>query len=225
MEEEREAGTAWALRQERRLVRRLLDGDARAFEAFVERYFPGLYRFAMCRLGSAQAVDEVVQIVLEIAARRLETWRGEAPLHGWLLGICRREIQHYHQRVRRDREMMTPFLGDEAIRSVVERVRSNPAEEPEAAAQRSELLLQIGRVLDRLPENQALALELMYMEGHSSQEIAARLGLSDVATQSLLARARRAFRAAFVEERPVNVPVEQDRDTGTAAAGEVGDEH
>jgi RNA polymerase sigma-70 factor (ECF subfamily) len=189
--------SAIARQRDRRLVRRLLAGERGACEEFVSTYFARLYRFALYRLGSPQAVDEVVQAVLEVAARRLETWRGEATLYTWLVRICQHEIAHFRQRMLRDRALMTPFLNDEVMRRAVENVEALAAEGPEAEAERSELRLQIGRALDQLPEQQARALEMKYLDGESSQQIAARLGIGDVAVQSLLARARRGFREVF----------------------------
>ena len=63
-------------RRERKLVRRLLSGDQRAFKEFVDNYFPRLYRYARSRLGDDQAVDDVVQAALSNAALHLQTFRG-----------------------------------------------------------------------------------------------------------------------------------------------------
>jgi RNA polymerase sigma-70 factor (ECF subfamily) len=49
-------------------------------------------------------------------------------------------------------------------------------------------------VLDRLPARYGEALELKYIEGRSVEEIGDRLGIGHTAAQSLLARARVAFR-------------------------------
>jgi RNA polymerase sigma-70 factor (ECF subfamily) len=50
------------------------------------------------------------------------------------------------------------------------------------------------QVLETLPEHYARALEAKYGDGLSVEEIARQLGLTVVATQSLLARARETFR-------------------------------
>jgi DNA-directed RNA polymerase specialized sigma24 family protein len=50
------------------------------------------------------------------------------------------------------------------------------------------------RALKALPERYALALEAKYRDGFSVDEIANLLGLTSTAAQSLLARARDAFR-------------------------------
>jgi DNA-directed RNA polymerase specialized sigma24 family protein len=52
-------------------------------------------------------------------------------------------------------------------------------------------------VLDRLPAAYGDALEWKYMEGSSVEEIGRRLGIGTIAAQSLLARARTAFREAL----------------------------
>ena len=49
-------------------------------------------------------------------------------------------------------------------------------------------------MLDRLPGRYGDALEWKYIEGHSVEEIGQRLGIGHTAAQSLLARARVAFR-------------------------------
>ena len=77
---------------------------------------------------------------------------------------------------------------------MVESIETDPADDPEAATRRSEVITLIQFALDQLPEHYAAALELKYVEGFSSKEIAQRLETSDEALQSLLARARRAFR-------------------------------
>ena len=52
-------------------------------------------------------------------------------------------------------------------------------------------------VLDRLPARYGDALEWKYVEGRSVEEIGAELGIGHTAAQSLLARARVAFREAL----------------------------
>ena len=47
--------------------------------------------------------------------------------------------------------------------------------------------------LDKLPARYGDVLEWKYVEGHSIKEISARLDIGPEATQSLLARAKRAF--------------------------------
>lgn len=182
------------LLRDRKLAAKVLTGDEQAFRTFVDEYFPRLYRYARHRLKNEADVDDVVQVVLAQAARRLETYRGEATLLTWLVQICRHEISKSLHKSARDADMMAPFLNDDLLRSVVESIEIQDASEPEAQTQRIELISLIQFALDQLPERYATALEMKYIEGLNSQEIALKLDTSDEATQSLLARARRAFR-------------------------------
>jgi RNA polymerase sigma-70 factor (ECF subfamily) len=77
---------------------------------------------------------------------------------------------------------------------LVNQLQAPQGDEPQARAQRRQLIGRVRECLDRLPDLQAEALELKYVEGYRSKEIAERFGISDEAAQSLLARARRAFR-------------------------------
>jgi len=176
-----------------RLVRRLRNDDEPAMREFYDTYFPKLYRYATRRLASDRDIDDVIQRVLVIAARRIETYRGEATLLTWLIGICRHEIgRHYRATARRDSVMQ--FLDDDVLRAAVESLEAPATDEPETATRRSELAATIQTALDQLPGRYAEVLQLKYFEGHSSKEIATRFGIGDDAAQSLLARARRAFR-------------------------------
>jgi RNA polymerase sigma-70 factor (ECF subfamily) len=179
--------------RDRRLVRALLKNDQRAMHAFYDEYFPKLYRYAARRLRTPQDIDEVVQRVLTNAARRIETYRGDATLLTWLVQICRNEVsKHYKLSARED--ATTTFLDDDVLRAVVESLEAPVADEPEFAARNSELVAMVQMVLEHLPGRYADALELKYLDGFSSKEIAGRLGIGDEAVQSLLARARRSFR-------------------------------
>jgi len=194
MREDHPQPVSLRLAHDRRLARRVLAGDEAALRAFVDEYFPRLYRYARHRLRNESDVDDVVQVVLAQAARRLDTYRGEATLLTWLVQICRHEISRQLRENQRRDDMMVPFLNDDLLRAVVESIETGGSGSPEQETRRFELISLVQFALDQLPEHYATALELKYIEGCNSKEIAARLHISDEATQSLLARARRAFR-------------------------------
>lgn len=184
-------------REEARLVRRVLAGEEAAFHAFFDRFFPGLYRFALARLDrDATAAEEVVQETLCRAIAKLHTFRGEAALFTWLCTFCRHEIAALHRaRTRRGRPVE---LVEEvpAIRGALESLsRDDP--DPEITARRREVGRLVQVALDHLPERYARALEWKYIDGLSVREIAARLELSEKAAESTLTRAREAFRDGF----------------------------
>ncbi len=185
--------------RDKKLVRKILAGDELAFKSFVDEYFPKLYRYAYHRLGNKQDVEEVVQVVLSNAARWLGTFRGEATLLTWMVRICRNEISQHLAKLEQRNDLAMPFLDDDVLRSIVESIESDPGDEPEAVSQRNDLITLVQLALDQLPERYAAALELKYIEGYSSKEIARQFEIGDEAVQSMLARARRAFREVCSE--------------------------
>jgi RNA polymerase sigma-70 factor (ECF subfamily) len=182
--------------RDKRLARRVLRGDQRAIKAFCDEYLPKLYRFALSRLPTEQDADDVVQVVLTNAARRMETYRGEAPLLGWLYQICRREVSKHLGAAARHGTLVS-FQQDAATESAVAFATAPAADEPEVVSGTDQFAAQVHAALDQLPANYARALEMKYVDGYSSKEIAQRMKLADAAVQSLLARGRRAFRQLY----------------------------
>jgi RNA polymerase sigma-70 factor, ECF subfamily len=182
--------------QDKQLVKKMLAGDERSFDEFFARHFPGLYRFAFLRLGhDADMADEIVQETLCRAIRKLHTYRGEAMLFSWLCTFCRHEIS---AALKRKGRIAQVDLAEEAaeVRAALESLGSLDAD-PEASLRRRELGRLVQVVLDHLPPRYGSALEWKYLQDLSVKEIAERLHLSPKAAESLLTRARWAFRDGF----------------------------
>jgi RNA polymerase sigma-70 factor (ECF subfamily) len=176
----------------------MLRGDEVAFRRFFEGYFPRLYRFAVPRLaGDADAAKEVVQSTLIKAMRNLAGYRGEAALFSWLCQICRRQIVDYLRAHRRHADRIVPTEDNDEMRAVLESIEAPASDDPAHAYGAEETRRLVRTVLDRLPSRYGDALEWKYVEGRSVEEIAQALGMSPTAAQSLLARARAAFREAL----------------------------
>jgi RNA polymerase sigma-70 factor, ECF subfamily len=173
--------------EEKALVKRMLAGDEAAMEEFADGYFPGLYRFALARLGGdTELTRDVVQTTVCKALAKLETFRGEAPLLAWLCACCRNEIRmgfRKKQRLPRVVELEEDVASDR--------------DPPEGALARKEEVRHVHAVLDLLPPRYARALEWKYVERLSVKEIAERLRLGAKAAESLLTRARQAFRDGY----------------------------
>ena len=179
---------------DKRLVKQLLAGDQRAFDRFFEDNFARLYRFAMVRLSDdPEGAREVVQIVLTRAVRKMHTYRAESALFTWLCAICRNEISDWLSKQGRYRDHIVLVEDLPEIQAAVDSFQAPLQDSPERHYQRVEVLRLIQVALDRLPANYGNVLEWKYVEGHSVKEIARRLEIGTEATQSLLARAKRAF--------------------------------
>lgn len=187
---------------DKQLARRILDGDQRAFAEFFQRHAAALYRFAAARLGGeTDKVEELTQATLFRAISKLETYRGESSLFTWLCAVCRFEISAYH-RQRKRQPHLVEFVEDATeSRRAAERSAVGSTDDPETALQRKEFAERVHAVLDEIPSNYGEVLEWKYADGLSAREIAGRLGLSIKAAESVLTRAREAFRARFARRR------------------------
>ena len=179
---------------DKRLAKQLLAGDARAFDRFFDDNFARLYRFAIARLSDdPEGAQEVVQTTLTRAVRKMHTYRAEAAMFTWLCAICRNEISDWLRKQGRYRETVVLVEDFPELQAAVDSFQAPVSDSPERYYQRVEALRLIQVALDRLPAKYGNVLEWKYIEGHSVKEIAARLGIGTEATQSLLARAKRAF--------------------------------
>jgi len=183
---------------DRQLVERLLRGENAAFNEFFAENFGRLYRFASLRIKDEAAAHDVVQETLCRALRNLRGFRGEAALFTWLCQICRSQLSEHFERRGRHLKRFVPIEDDPAIQSMLEAMAA-PNSDPAELSRRNEVLRFVQVVLDRLPSHYGNALEWKYVEGASVEDIAARLGVQHAAAQSLLQRARLAFREMFEE--------------------------
>ena len=180
------------------LITAMLRGDEAAFRAFFTTYFPRVYRFALPRMsGDAEAAKEVVQTTLTKAMRSLAGYRGEAALFSWLCQICRRQIIDYVRANRRHAENVVLIDDSAELRAALESIEAPPGDEPAHDYDGVQTRRLVQSLLDRLPARYGDVLEWKYIEGRSVEEIGARLGIGHPAAQSLLARARVAFREAL----------------------------
>ncbi len=179
---------------DKRLVKQLLAGDQRAFDRFFEENFARLYRFAIARLSDdPEGAREVVQITLTRAVRKLDTFRAESALFTWLCAICRNEVSDWLRRQGRYRDHIVLVEDFPEVQAAVDSFQAPLEDGPERDYERAEALRLIQVALDRLPAKYGNVLEWKYVEGHSVKEISAMLEIGTEATQSLLARAKRAF--------------------------------
>jgi RNA polymerase sigma-70 factor (ECF subfamily) len=182
---------------DRELLDRVLRGDEDAFNSLVDEYYPRLYRFACRRLGSdPEATQDVVQSTFEKLIPKLGNFRGEAALFSWMCSFCRFEIAAHWRRLGR-RAPEVPLAEEaDAVRAALDSLTDR---EPsvEDALERRELGRTVRAVLDHLPIRYGNALEWKYIHGMSVAEVAARLETSPKAAESVLTRARHAFRDGF----------------------------
>lgn len=184
--------------EDKKLVKRLLSGDERAFTQFFDENFSRLYRFALARAADdPETTRDVVQVAMTKALKKLHTYRGEAALFSWLCVICRNELIDTVRRNTRYRQTVVLTEDYPEIREIVESLDAPIGSDPNRQYQKYEASRLIQVALDKLPPKYGDALEWKYIEGFSVKEIAQKMNISHEAAQSILARAKRSFKEIY----------------------------
>jgi len=186
---------AW---REHGLRQAVLAGDERAWRTWYDESFAGLHAYVLWRCaGLRDFADEVVQETWLTAVRRIRDFDPErGSFASWLHGIAAHLLRnHFRREVRRN--------GRHGRHG---RLAARPAETAAAEAdlQRREEAGRVARALAALPDRYEAVLRAKYLDGRSVQEIAAAWDETPKAVESLLTRARQAFRGLFDDQEPTH---------------------
>ncbi len=185
------------VQQDRSLAARVAAGDQGAFDAFFKEYFPRLFRFTLTRVDNdPELAEEIVQRTMCIVVRKMGSYRGEALLFTWLCQICRNESFAVFRERKLEMRADVPIEDHPGVQAALELAAGDDGR-PESAQRRDEIANFVRVTLTHLPDNYAQALELKYIQGCSVREIASRLHLGEKAAESILSRARAAFKEHF----------------------------
>lgn len=176
--------------REQALRSAVLAGDERAWRQWYEASFPSLLAYVSWRCaGLRDLTEEVIQDTWLIAVRRIRRFDPEAgSFEAWLRGIAANVLRNHWRGRRRLRARTEPLNGQD------------PAALPEAPATADrERAERITRALACLPERYEAALRAKYLDGQTVAQIAEACGETPKAIESLLTRARQAFRDAYAQ--------------------------
>jgi RNA polymerase sigma factor (sigma-70 family) len=170
------------------LVRNAGAGDAQAASALVRKHLPRMIALARRMLNDAAEAEDVGQEVFLRVWREAPRWKpGGAKFETWMHRVA---LNQCYDRLRRRREKADPDAGVDV---------------PDAAPLASDLWLaqqraaKVGAALAQLPERQRSAIELVHFQELTNIAAAETLEISVEALESLLARGRRALKAALAD--------------------------
>jgi RNA polymerase sigma-70 factor (ECF subfamily) len=165
----------------------VLAGDAAAWRSWYAAHFDRLADYARWRCGGlGDLADDVIQETWLTAVRRLRTFDPEkGPFFAWLCGIAANAARNALRARRRRAKRTRPLEpGHDA-----------PAPGPDDAA--TDKAACVAAALAALPDHYEAVLRAKYLDRMTVDVIAAERGESPKAVESLLARARQAFREAY----------------------------
>jgi RNA polymerase sigma-70 factor (ECF subfamily) len=174
--------------RERGLRSAILAGNEVAWRALYEESFEALTAYVSWRCaGLRDLTEEVVQETWLIAVRRIRSFDPErGSFAGWLRGIAANILSNYFRSARRRSSQVQSLNGQCPVRQPAEAHSGEP-----------ELAERIAEALTTLPERYEAVLRAKYLEQQSVAQIAELWKETPKAVESLLTRARQAFREAY----------------------------
>lgn len=160
---------------------------AAAFQGLYERTFDEVYAYLFHRCGGLQSMaEDLTQETYLAAVAAFRSGDGENVSLPWLITVARNKLVDHYRRREREERRLSLIVNDHASRDAAELNGRIPRERALAA-------------LAAVPAEQRAALVLKYLDDLPVSEVAALLGKSVHATESLLARGRRTLKRRFEE--------------------------
>ncbi|MGA7181602.1 MAG: sigma-70 family RNA polymerase sigma factor [Thiobacillaceae bacterium] len=165
------------------LLLRGLDGEAPAYQAFLEELSTHLRAYFRKRLAHLQdEVEDLVQESLLAIHNKRQTYDADQPLTAWVHAIAKYKLIDLLRR-RASRDVLTDPLNDE-----MDFLSSADSEAAEAKRD-------LGKLLAQLPDRQRLPIVHTKLEGLSVTEAAQITGMSESAVKVGVHRGMKALAA------------------------------
>jgi RNA polymerase sigma-70 factor (ECF subfamily) len=177
--------------EEKTFVRKLKKMDERAWEVFCREYSPPLLAFVQFRFGcNREKAEEIVQMTFIRCVKSIRNFKpSRGMLLNWLKTISKNEA---HTLLQQDQKQLATIEG------IFEEMDTVALSEEIVAKEEIQLL--IHETIAELYSRYRKVLILKYVENRKVGEIAAMLGQSEKAIESLLSRSRQAFRKVFLKK-------------------------
>jgi len=156
-----------------------------SFVRLFRAHHPRLYRYLQRLSGEPELAADLVQDAFVRLYRRGSL--PDAP-EAWLISVALNLLRNARSTGSRRHRLLTDARAEEA--------HSDPLPPPDESATAGDARRRVQSALERLPEREQRML-LLQAEGYSYRDIAAALALNEGSVGTLLARARRAFLAAY----------------------------
>ena len=178
------------------LARFSVQGDEAAFGEIVRRYSPRVFSFSSRFFRRYDLIEEAAQEVFLKAFTQLKNYEGRGSLEGWLTRITVTTCINILRSTKPQKELAAADLTDDEtawLENKLANVSSANYQNEEDKLIAADL---VNRVLENLPPEDSLILQMVDGEGASMKEAAAATGWSESKVKIKIFRARRRMREA-----------------------------
>ena len=170
------------------LVAAAKSGDAAAFEELVNRYERKIFRLTMNITRNREDAEDAMQDAFMKAYAHLDNFQQDSRFYTWLVRIAANEaLMRLRKRRPNQVSLDEPIEGDDDL---IPREVEDWGPSPEQRYAQSEMHEILSQVIDQLEPDFRVVFVLRDVEGLSTEETAAAVGISVPAVKSRLLRAR-----------------------------------
>jgi RNA polymerase sigma-70 factor (ECF subfamily) len=192
------------------LVRRVQQGDSKAFDLLVRKYQHRIVGLIGRYLADWSECQDVAQETFLRAYRAIGNFRGDAQFYTWLHRIAVNTAKNHL--VSHNRRPPTDDIDIDDAEQFASGMRLRDNDTPERELMRQQLEQTVMRAVEALPEELRVAITLREVDGLSYEEIATKMDCPIGTVRSRIFRAREAI---DLEMRPL---MESSTDTSAERA-------
>jgi len=178
------------------LARRAAEGDETAFGEIVRRYSPRVFSFSSRFFRRYDLIEEAAQEVFLKAFTQLKNFEGRGSLEGWLTRITVTTCINILRSSKPQNELTVSDLTEDETAWLENRLANVSSANYQNEEDKLIAADLVNRVLETLPADDALCLQLIDGEGASIKEVSATTGWSESKVKIKAFRARRRMREA-----------------------------
>ena len=184
--------------QEAAIVRKVLGGDANAFETLVLEYEKNVYNIALRMTGNSEDAADMTQEAFIKAYNSLQSFRGDSKFSVWLYRIVSNVCLDFLRSKNRRPTVSLSVEDDDGEDAQLD--VADESQSPELLLDRKLSRDSVRRGLDSLPPDYRQILLLREIQGLSYDEIAQALSLEVGTVKSRIFRARKRLCTFLIDD-------------------------
>lgn len=184
--------------QEAAIVRKVLGGDANAFETLVLEYEKNVYNIALRMTGNSEDAADMTQEAFIKAYNSLKSFRGDSKFSVWLYRIVSNVCLDFLRSKNRRPTVSLSVEDDDGEDAQLD--VADESQSPELLLDRKLTRDSVRRGLDSLPPDYRQILLLREIQGLSYDEIAQALSLEVGTVKSRIFRARKRLCTFLIDD-------------------------
>ena len=180
--------------EENFVIKEIKNGDSGSFKILYEKYQSKLFAYVYCKVSDKAEVEDLMQEVFAKVYKNIDLYdESKSSFYNFILTNAKQVISDY-------------FRNNNNYENRIEKIylNSNVISDEDIAIIYDSIdgEYNLKSVLDKLPETQRMALNLVYIKNMSYKDAARIMNKSELSVKSLIFRAKRTLKKDIAEKYP-----------------------